>query len=364
MRKITLLITLWGMFLVILSGCQPSKPASTQEQPPVPVMSALPSVRDVQTYIEAIGVTRPSVEIELRSQIGGEIREIFVKEGDWVVESQPLFQIDPRLYAIKVEEAKAQLNRDQIQYAAAIKKLDRYRQLARKDLVAQVEWDTLETASEEARLTVELNLIRLKAAQLDLDRSLLLSPLDGKVGEINIYPGNTISPSEIALKIANIKELLIEFYVTELELSKLKDNVQSLQIDSLSQTKSNVASKLGKITFFDYAFDAKSGQIKVKAVIENTHLDFYGGQVVRVKIPSDKILQAFLIPHKAVRYNEQGPYVYLLQDDQTVAVRQLLLGDIHGNEVVVLQGLDPQDQIITDGHLRISPGAKVEVIKS
>jgi len=117
----------------------------------------------------------------------------------------------------------------------------------------------------------------------------------------------------------------------------------------------------GAITFLDNHFDSKTGLLLIRGKVSNAEQTLRPGQSVRVRVPLAVVENAKLIPQKAIRYNQQGPYVYVVTEDNTVALRQLILGDEQGSDQIVLEGVDPIEQIIIDGHLRLSPGAKVEL---
>ncbi len=240
------------------------------------------------------------------------------------------------------------------------KKWDRFRDLAQKDLVAQTEWDDLEAQVEKAKASLSLANARLSSAKLDLEHCTLKSPVEGRVGKLDSHPGLLVSNGQ-ALPLATVAKmdpLLVEFTVTEKEWEKIP--VASLKID-LKPLCSSGQSKTGLVTFLDNHFDSKTGLLLMRGKVQNGDLSLRPGQTVKVHIPIATRSDAKLIPQKAIRYNPQGPYVYVIQQDLTVAVRQLTLGDEQGVDQIVLEGLDPSERIVLDGHLRLSPGLKVEI---
>jgi multidrug efflux system membrane fusion protein len=170
----------------------------------------------------------------------------------------------------------------------------------------------------------------------------------------------TEGQSEPLTSISQIDPLIVEFTVTEKEFPLLPKNEIPIQIHPLC-TSTNGDGIEGAITFIDNQFDTKTGQLLMKGQINNLHKELRPGQSVKVKIPIDIIPNATLIPQKAIRYNQQGPFVFVINEDSTVAIRQLTLGREHGTDQLVLEGLDPSEKIILEGHLRLSPGFKVEI---
>lgn len=346
--------------ILLLASCSTQQEAPKVETPAVPVLTTLPTVKNVPVYVEAIGTLHPSVFMEIRPQVSGKIAEVLVSEGDWVDTDKPLFRIDPVPYQIKVKEAEAQLAMDKSTLQAALKKLDRFKNLAHKDLIAQTEWDELETQTEKAKAALELDEANVQTAQLDLDRCTLTSPIKGRVGKLDVHPGILVGAGQALplVTISKLDPLIVEFNVTEKEFPKLLQEMLEFELQSLSCVNT---CRSGKITFLDNHFDSKTGQILVRGTVDNHEHSLRPGQSIKVRVPVSVRSNVMLIPQKAVRYNQQGPYVYIVQPDQTVGFRQILLGTEVGGDVIVTEGIDAAENVITDGHLRLSPGLKVEI---
>lgn len=271
----------------------------------------------------------------------------------------PLFFIDSRIYASKVQEAEAQLAIDRANLKAAQKKYTRFHSLAEKDLIAQTEWDDLEAQTEKTQAGVSMDEARLANARLDLEKCTVRSPIDGRVGKIDVHVGHLIEGSGSTLTtVAQMDPLVVEFAVTEKEFPQFPKEQIPFEMSTLC---SEGTCRSGKVTFVDNAFDSKTGLIVIRGKVENPDYSIRPGQSVRVKLPLSVIPGAVIIPQKAIRYNQTGPYIYVVKDDNTVEVRQITLGLEQGLDQQVLEGLKPEERIILEGHLRLSPGAKVEV---
>lgn len=354
------LILLACLFLV---GCETNEEPELTAPPPIPVIAVAPTIKDIPIYVESIGSLFASIHMEVWPQVNGTLKAVYITEGQWVTKNMPLMLIDPTTYAIKVREAEAQLAIDYVELQAAQKKLDRFRQLAQKDLVAQIEWDEIETNAARAQAKLSLSESKLQEAKLDLEDCTLTSPIDGRVGKLDAHPGLIIAsgPSSSLAKISKMDPLIVEFTLTENEMFKMpKDNIE-IEIESLCISGSEMPCTKGRMTFFDNHYDQKSGQLLGRGTIPNPDYAFRPGQSVRVKIPVSILTNAMLIPQKAIRYNEQGTYIYIVDEEKTVNMRQIILGDEQGSDVIVLQGLDANEIVITDGHLRATPGLKVDV---
>lgn len=358
MQKAALILTA----SLLLCGCSNEKDQKKMEAPAVPVFAVPAYVKDIPVYVESIGTLQPSVQIEVRPQVNGLLKEVFVLEGQKVEEGTPLFQIDEKPYAIKVQEAKAQLAIDQAALTAAEKKSERYRTLAEKNLIAEIEWDELQTQQEKATALLKLDEAKLSAALLDLERCTLKSPVDGILGKVDVRAGQLIANGQAAplSVISNLDPLLAEFTLTEKEFIKLPEGQLEIEITPLCD---ECQVRRGSLTFLDNQFDSKSGQLLVRGKLANPDLKLRPGQGIRVKLAIALHRDAILIPQKTIRYSPQGPYVYVVQADNSVAFRQVKLGDEVGEEVVALEGVNKDELVITEGHLRLAPGTKVEVKK-
>lgn len=346
--------------LLLVSACDFGQQQPTQEIPKVPVTASTPVTKDVTVYLESIGSLHPTISMEIRPQVTGKIEKTWVHEGQVVKEGTPLFQIDSIPYIIKVHAAEAQLAMDQASFQAIQKKLERFKGLAQKDLISQTEWDELETQLMKAQAALDLDEAQLNAAKLDCEYCTLRSPTSGRVGKLDVHPGLLVISGQNTplVSIANMDPLIVEFTVTEKEFLQIPSLNVSFEMQPLC---SATITRSGNITFLDNHFDTKNGLLLVRGKIPNPDYSLRPGQSVRIHVPTAVIPQAKLLPQKAIRYNQDGPYVYVVQPDNTVTLRQIVLGIEQGSDQVVQQGIEAHEQVIIDGHLRLSPGAKVDV---
>jgi membrane fusion protein, multidrug efflux system len=364
MRKELSLLFLAGLTTILLTGCESFKQEESQESgsmqmPSIPVVAATPFIKDVTVYIESIGTLQPSLLTEIRPEISGTLSELFVVEGQWVEKDSPLFGIDSKPFLLKIQAAEAQLAIDQTNLQAIQKKLTRLDHLVQKNLVPQSEWEELESQAEISRASIHLDRVYLDTVKYDLERCIQKAPIDGRVGKVDAYPGLVIANGqpEPVLTISKMDPLIAEFTLTEKEISQIHSDSHQIEIKPLSSD----LGKSGIITFLDNQFEPKTGQLLVRAKVQNVDFSLRPGQIVKVQIPIATQNDAKLIPQRAIRYNQQGPYVYVISPDMTVTIRQIVLGDEYQSDQIVLDGLESSEQIVVDGHLRLFPGLKVEV---
>lgn len=351
------------LLCLLLSACESENSTAYPQKPSIPVVAVKPQIKNIPIYIESIGTLQPFVHIDVRPQLSGILQEVLIKEGDQVNRDQPLFKMDPLPYLIQLQQAEAQLQADYAQLQSAQKKLARFQKLKAQDLIAQTEWDELEAQVSKAEAHLAMNEAKLAGVKLDLEHCIVSSPTQGRVGKLDIYPGTPINPQSSLVSISQMDPLKVEFFITQKEFLNLNSSHQSIEIQALCHSNSNNESVCdhGTLTFLDNQFDPKSGLLLVRGKLANSENRWRAGQNIKVRVPISTTEEAMLIPQKAIRYNEKGPYVYVVKSDNTAVVCQLTLGEEQKSDVIIKEGLDPSDLIVTEGYLRLSPGAKVEV---
>jgi membrane fusion protein, multidrug efflux system len=353
--------TILCLFFLLLVGCNAQKDETDLKNRSVPVTAGHPIVRDVSFYVEAIGTLHPKACAEIFSQTDAYITEIHVLEGQYVRRGDPLFSLDQSICSVRLREVQAQLDMERATFQGLQKKMSRYESLAQKDLIAKSEWDELETQLEKARSCVDLYTASLHKAKIELEQCTLRSPFDGRVGKISHSLGGFAKSMTAPLtNISQIDSLQFECSITEKEFFEIPKGVRNVEITPLS---SPGTTRPGTITFFDNSFETSRGMLLVKGLVENTEENscLLPGQIVRVRIPTRTDTSVILIPQKAIRHNQEGPYVYVVTSEMTTVVRQIVLGEEYGTDRIAQKGLELTDTIIIDGHLRLSEGCKVSV---
>ncbi len=358
MQKIFLIIS--ACFLLVSCGNNTSE--VKKEKSSIPIIAVHPTTKDISNYVESIGTFYPSTRIEIHSQVSGMIDEIFVKEGDWVEKDAVLMKVDSRIYEIKIREAKAQIQMDRTELEAAHKKIERFRELAKRDLVAQTEWDEILTHADKAQAVLNLSEARLDMIKLELENCTIHSPIAGRVGKIDVHVSSLVNAmSSPLVTISQLNPLKVEFTVTEQELHKIPLNHPEIEIQAMCGSSFGKICARGKVTYLDSHFDSKTGQLLVRGTVPNPDLSFRPGQILKLKVSVSTDKDQLLVPQKAIRYNDEGTYVYLVDKENKVTKQQVVLGKELDNEVIVLDGIVSTDIVMTDGHLRAHPGSEVEV---
>lgn len=351
-----------GLSIVsLLFSCSNDPEHGAFAPPAIPIVATEVQLRDVPLYIDAVGSIKAAQTVEIRPQVSGRLLEIHFKEGDQVKKGDPLFTIDATTYLIKQKEAESQLAQDKASLETALKKYDRYEKLSKKELVPQQEWEEIQAAVEKGKAIIAADEARLQGANRDVDHCTIEAPIDGTIGRSSVDPGNLITEQQTTplATLSDIRTLYVDFALTEKEFVQLQRREgMEIQVCPLC----GIAKKAeGVISYVDHQFDPKNGMVTISAKIDNEKREFLPGQGVKVLIPVHTIIQAKLLPQKSVKINQNGPYVYVVQADDSVAIRQLELGDEEGEDVIIKEGVEPGEKVVVEGHLRLAPGMKVVV---
>lgn len=352
MRKYLLILP------TILAACSGGDTGKKFEMPPVPVRMADVAVRDVPLYFEAMGTITPFQTAEVKPQVSGLIKAVHFTDGASVEVGDLLYSIDDASYAIRVQEAEAQLSQTLANLNNAKKRLQRYKSLSSHDAIAQVEWDELETKIALFEGMLKADEARLAGAQLDFKHCHIVAPIKGRAGKTALHAGNMVVEGAPLVTLSQENSLYVDFSITEQELQRLPMRTPKVEVYAAGGSECLAS---GQVTFLDHTIDAKSGMLAARALLTHTAQPLWAGQAVRVHLFFGIKDQAKLVPVKAIKTNQLGPYVYAVKEDGTAEVRTVKLGREEHGMVVVEEGLDAAAKVVTEGQSRLFPGSKVEV---
>jgi len=383
------------MFLFGLAACkqQQAKPAA-MGMPVVPVSAARATRESVPTELRVVGTVEASAIVQVKSQIAGELLRGGFTEGQNVVKDQVLFEVDPRPYEEALRQAEANVTRDRAQIGqmeatlardAAQAKFNatdaaRYSELLKAGVVSKSQTDqaitSADVARESARATqaaldsakaaLESDVAAVGAAKLNLSYCQIRSPLAGRTGNLLVHPGNLVKANDVPLVVIHqVSPIFVNFNVPEQHLAavrRLSAN-RKLAVRAFSQDSPDRAAA-GALSVIDNAVDTATGTIHLKATFENSDGLLWPGQFVTAVLTLDTIEGATLVPAEAVQAGQQGQYVYVIKPDSTVESRVVKVGRAFGKKLVIENGVAPGENVVTDGHLRLFPGAQVQLVDS
>ncbi|HEX4275283.1 MAG TPA: efflux RND transporter periplasmic adaptor subunit [Bryobacteraceae bacterium] len=371
-------------------------PAGRGGFPASPVTAAKAEQRDVPVQVRQIGSVEAVSVIAVKAQIGGELTKVLFREGDDVRKGQELFEIDPRPYQQAIDQAQAaiqkdnaliaqaeaNLSRDKVQTANAKEQAERYAALAKDGLISKDQNSTYQTtfnsqnevvraddaAINSAKASLNVDKAALETAKLNLSYCTIPSPIDGRAGALLVQAGNLVKANDTnaLVNINQVQPVYVTFSVPEQLLQDVRayDREHPLAVTAVISPD---RSATGRLTFIDNTVDNTTGTIKLKAEFPNADRALWPGQFVNVVMTLRTVKGATVIPSQAIQSGQAGQFVYVLKSDQTVESRlvkpgETLQGPSGDSQIVVESGISPGETVVTDGQMRLIPGAKVRVV--
>jgi multidrug efflux system membrane fusion protein len=339
--------------------------------------------------LAAIGNVEAYATISLRSQVTGVLEQLSFREGDLVKQGQLLFTLDRRPFEAVLAQADAMMVRDKALLAQAEAQLARdaanaeYMQLAAerqqqlttrgiisKDIAEQarsqadataalVKADRASIDSAKAQMVAQQGAV--DAAKVSLEYTVIKSPIDGQTGNLGVKVGSLVTANQTELTtIARVQPVLVTFTVPAIHLGTIKSHMAGGKLPVTATPQDTAAQPApGVLTFVDNAVDMTTDTIKLKATFDNPDRRLWPGQFARVSLRLTTLDHATVVPSQAVQTGQDGQYVFVVKDDQTVEQRPVTVGQRVEDDTVVQKGLKPGETVVTEGQLRLEPGSRV-----
>jgi len=362
MKKYVPLIMLLCL-LLSLPACSDKKSKQPVKAAPVPVRAGQVIQRPVPVQIRAIGNVEAYTTVGIKSQVGGTLMRVHFKEGQDVSKGDLLFTIDPRPYEAALKQSEANLAKNTAQMENARVDANRYSELAKKGYVAQEQYDQVRTNAAALEATVNADRAAVDNAELMLKYCYIYSPITGRTGSLNSYEGNLIkSQADTAMVVIHqIQPINVTFSVPEQYISEIKKHMAIEKVKVQAVIGKDAANPSdGVLTFVDNAVDTTTGTIRLKAAFDNRDRLLWPGQFVTVQLTLTTIRNAVVVPSQAVQTGQQGQFVFVIKEG-SADLRPVRPGIAYEDITVIEQGLEPGEQVVTDGQMRLMPGAKVEI---
>jgi multidrug efflux system membrane fusion protein len=348
---------------VFLFACsKKSGPPPRMEE--VTVTAATVIQKAVPVQLRAIGNVEAYSTISVKSQIEGVLIRVHFKEGQNVNKGDILFTIDPRPYEAALKQAEANLAKDNAQLENAQKEVSRYEDLVKKGYVAQEQYDQIRTNAAALEATVNADKALVENARLQLKYCYIYSPINGRTGNLIANEGNLIKANadNPMVTINQIQPIYVTFSIPEQYLNEIKKYMAAGKLNVKAFiSKEDVMPEQGGLTFIDNTVDMATGTIKLKGTFANKETRLWPGQFVNVLLTLTMQPDAIVVPSQAVQAGQSGVYVFVIKSDLTVESRPVVVDRSLDGESVIEKGLQPGERVVTDGQLRLVPGAKVEI---
>jgi len=341
-----------------------AKPAGPPAAETVPVRIGQVVQKPVALQIRNVGTVQAYTAVTVRALVAGEIMQVHFREGQDVAKGDLLFTIDPRPYQAALAQAEAALARDRAQEANAAADAQRYEDLVAKDYVTRQQYDGVIANQKALGATVRSDEAALERARLDLAYCSIRSPIDGRTGAVMVQVGNIVKSNDATLVAINqVVPIYVSFAVPERDLAEIrKRQAQGKLTVQAEDAATNQPISRGELTFVDNTVDRATGTIILKATFANPDRALWPGEFVNAVLTLATDQKAVVAPTSAIQNGQQGTYAYVVKADQTVESRPVTVARNAPEGAVIAKGLAPGETVVTDGQLRLSPGAKVEVV--
>ena len=330
----------------------------------VPVTVAPVVNKAMPIQISVIGTAEPFSNVAIRSQITGQLEKVNFTEGDDVQQGQVLFTLDRRPLELALREAQANLERDTARAENAALMTKRYEDLAKRGIAPREQLDTSRSDMNALNATVSADKAAVENATVQLDYATIKAPISGRTGALMVHEGNLVRANDQTplVTINQILPISVAFAVPEARLAELKRylGAGSLRVTASPPNDEGPAA-VGRIAFVDNAVDETTGTIRVKGTFPNTDRRLWPGQFVNVVVTLTTDPKAIVVPSVAVQTGQQGTFVFVVKQDQTVEMRPVTVDRESAAETVLASGVEPGDTVVTDGHLRLVPGSRISV---
>lgn len=360
--------------------------------PVVPVSIAKATAESVPTELRVVGTAEAFSNVQVKSQVAGELVSVNFTEGQNVKKGDLLFRIDDRPYKDALSQAEAAVERDRAQIAqnqamlardnanvkVAQSEAERQNELNKSGLTPRSTYDQAQAAAdvnrasaratqagiESAQAALRSDQAAVSTAKLNLAYCEIHAPISGRTGNLLVHAGNLVKANDVALVVINqVSPIFVNFSVPEQHLNTIRrlNSGHPLGVKVFSQDDpGRIAS--GHLVVIDNAVDPATGTIHLKAEFDNRDGVLWPGQFLTVVLTLDTMHNATVIPSEAVQAGQQGQFVYAVKPDNSVEIRPVKVAAAMGSRTVIASGVAPGDTVVTDGQLRLFPGATIKAV--
>lgn len=349
----------------LLAGCNghSAVQAAKPQAPGAPVTVATVASRTMPVELQAIGNVETISAVSIKAQISGQLVGVHFEEGDYVKKGQLLFSIERPPFEAALRQAEGMLAKDEAQTLNAKLDADRYQGLGREGVVSKQQVDAAIATFNAMQATVAADKAAVETARINLEYTRIFSPIDGRTGTIGVKEGNLVKANDVPILVTinQIEPIYVTFSIPEQQLAELKQysTQKTLKVDATPQGSSQHF--LGRMTFIDNAVDTTTGTIKLRATFDNQQHMLWPGQFADVSLTLKSQPGAIVIPTAALQTSQQGTYVYVVNPDLTAQPQAVKVAWTAGDDTVIASGLQAGQRVVTDGQLRLTPGARVEI---
>lgn len=399
-------LSLAALSALLFTGCSNKAAQQGFDRPPAPVTLSVAVAQDVPTYLDAIGKTVAREVVSIQPQVSGRITKIHFTDGADVKKGAMLFTIDTRPFEAALRQAQANVLKDSALRKQAEANLareiaqakwgevqvNRYRVLVEQGVVSREQYGELRAnldslnanvgsaraAVNSAAETIKVDTAAVESAKVQLSYCSIRSPIDGRAGQRLVDVGNVVNPgggsannSETGDTAGNGNALLVierldpiyaDFTISQNNLIDVQQQMRAGRLRAEVRLPDTAAEPvIGQLTFLNNAVGTTTGTVNLRATIPNAGHSFWPGRFVNIRLVLNTIHQAVLVPVSAPQMSAKGSFVYVVKEDLIAEQRPVSLGQQQGDLIVVENGVQPGERVVTTGQLGVTPGGKVRI---
>lgn len=329
----------------------------------VPVGLATAAKGNIPITIRALGTVTPLATVNVKTQITGQLMDVYFKEGQAVKQGDLLALVDPRPYDVALQQAIGQQQKDEALLKNAQADLERYKKLVAQDSIARQQYDTQIALVRQYEAALVIDQALVDAAKLNVTYTRIVAPLTGKIGLRMVDKGNyvTMGDATSICVIIQVQPISVIFTIPEDTLPSVRKRLAAganLEVRVFDRSQKNELA-LGRLDTTDNVIDTTTGTVRLRAVFENADESLFPNQFVNVRLLVDTVTDATVVPIAAIQRGQPGTFVYLVKPDDTVTIRVVELGAADGDRVAITKGLQVGDNVVVDGVDRLRDGAKI-----
>lgn len=337
----------------------PPKPAARA----VPVVTAVAKQRDVNLFLNGLGTVTAFKTVTIRSRVEGELMKVAFDEGQMVREGELLAEIDPRPFEVQREQAEGQLAKNEATLKAAKLTLARLKDLLTTKSATAQEVDEQSAIVQQVEGALRADQAMVDNAKLQLTYCKIVAPISGRIGLRLVDQGNIVranDPNGMAV-ITQLQPIALVFTIPQDDIARVLKRTnegESLTVDAFDRDfKTKLAA--GKLVAIDNQVDPTTGTVRLKAMFENEDGLLFPNQFVNARLHVDTKREAIVVPSAAVQRGPTSMFVYVVQPDESVDLRNVVIGPTEGAETSIESGLAVGEIVVTEGLDKLQPGAKI-----